>query len=586
LRAISLLGVLVLCKGIALTLAGHAVQWSIWTPIAYCWQDVLVAATFCAFDAAVRRPLLAWTVYGVLCVHAAINVPIVAVLSTPMTWAMMRAARGALADSITHYLTLPNLLGLALPLAAAILLPLLLSGRRLVIRAWTAAATAAFVAVGPIAVSRVDTGGLHRNAVGALAATSVARLASLDRDEDWRASPFTAGEADDLSQFRGRASGRNVVVIVLESTAARYLGLYGATRDPAPAVTALARHALVFDRAYAVYPESVKGLFATLCSRYPAFDTEPDLYAGVPCVSLPTELKRAGYRTALFHSGRFDYLGMRAAIDNRGFDALEDAGDIGGNRQSSFGVDDDATVGRVLNWIDGNHAGGPFFVTFLPVAGHHPYVTTRPGPFEGSTDFARYLNAVHEGDEAVAKLVDGLRARGLDRNTLFVVFGDHGEAFGQHAGNYAHTLFIYEENVRVPYVIAAPGLFDRQIRARQIASVIDTAPTILDLLGLPLPAEHQGSSLLPPRHRLALFYTDYSLGWLGLTDGCWKYLFEMEARRSTLFDVCTDPDETRDRAPDFPERVTAYRDRVQKWASAQKAALEARPPAGSQPDHK
>ena len=75
---------------------------------------------------------------------------------------------------------------------------------------------------------------------------------------------------------------------------------------------------------------------------------------------------------------------------------------------------------------------------------------------------------------------------------------------------------------------------------------------------------------------MALFYTDYSLGWLGLTDGCWKYLYEIDSRRSRLFDVCVDPGETRDRAADFPERADAYRDRVRAWAAAQKDAVMAR----------
>ena len=71
---------------------------------------------------------------------------------------------------------------------------------------------------------------------------------------------------------------------------------------------------------------------------------------------------------------------------------------------------------------------------------------------------------------------------------------------------------------------------------------------------------------------MALFYTDYSLGWLGLSDDCWKYLYEIDTARSQLFDTCADPAERHDRAGDFPERVGAYRERVIAWAAAQKAA--------------
>jgi hypothetical protein len=106
--------------------------------------------------------------------------------------------------------------------------------------------------------------------------------------------------------------------------------------------------------------------------------------------------------------------------------------------------------------------------------------------------------------------------------------------------------------------------------------VIDTAPTILDLLGLPAAAAHQGTSLLDPQARMALYYTDYSLGWLGLTDGCWKYLYEIDSRRSRLYDVCKDPGETVDQTPMYHERVEAYRDRVLAWAAAQKEAITTR----------
>jgi len=366
------------------------------------------------------------------------------------------------------------------------------------------------------------------------------------------------------------------VLSILESTGARHLGLYGGVPDPAPNLTALARQAIVFERAYAVYPESIKGLFATLCSRYPAFDTAPEIYADVPCASLAASLAAAGYRTALFHSGRFMYLGMMSVIDRRGFNVMEDAGAIGGRLDSSFGVDDGSTVARALRWIDSLDRGTPFFITYLPTSGHNPYVTSVPGPFRNDEDFWRYMNALHEGDAALGVLVDGLRARHLDGNTVFIVFGDHGEAFGEHPGNFAHTLFIQEENVRVPFVIAAPGAIRAPVRVTRIASIVDAAPTTLDLLGLPAEAAHQGDSLLRPESRMALFYTDYSIGWLGLADGCWKYLYEIDSRRSRLFDVCADPGETRDRVADYPERVTFYRARVVAWAAAQKDRIQRR----------
>src|ERR1051326_5072491 len=100
----------------------------------------------------------------------------------------------------------------------------------------------------------------------------------------------------------------------LESTAQRYLGIYGAEPDPMPNLSSLAREAIVFENAYAVYPESIKGLFSMLCSKYPAFGSSAENYGALPCRSVASELSSAGYRTGLFHSGRFGYLGMEAVI--------------------------------------------------------------------------------------------------------------------------------------------------------------------------------------------------------------------------------------------------------------------------------
>jgi arylsulfatase A-like enzyme len=363
------------------------------------------------------------------------------------------------------------------------------------------------------------------------------------------------------------------VLIALESTGARSLRCYGAKEDPTPNLTRLAATSLLFENAYSVYPESIKGLFSVLCSRYPAFDTRAEDYARIRTPSIAEVLAGEGCRTALFHSGRFMYLGMNAVIQRRGFETLEDAGAISGNFNSSFGVDEAATVERMLGWIDALPRGQRFFLHYLPIAGHHPYATPERGPFPESDDAGQYLNALHFGDAALGKFLDGLRARGLDTNTLFVIYGDHGEAFGQHEGNYGHTLFIYEENIRVPLLVALPGAWHNATRVKRTASLIDVAPTLLDLLGLRSPADYQGASLLEPRQQAALFFTDYSLPLAGVRDGRWKLIAEIGSSRARLFDLKTDPQETRNVAGQYPERVTDWRRRIDEWTAAQKALV-------------
>ncbi len=608
-RALSLLCIFVLAK--LIILAGYNISLSrplfLWTLIAYFWQDLLAALIFAALDFAIRREWFGWALYGATVAYVAVNVPISRVLSSPLTWPMMRAARGALSDSIKHHVTPGNVAPMFLIVFAGVALPLLFHRlmqhpkskfNRFSIDTTTgstggtgrskgfviprdprglflALAIPALILIllGPLATSRIDTIGLHRNAVVALTTTALPRISSQHASDDWRASPFGNPTIDDLSRFRGAAAGRSVVMVLLESTGAQYLRPYGATTDPMPNLTELANRAILFENTYAVYPESIKALFSVLCAQYPAIDTETESYAKITTPSLAALLDDIGYKTALFHSGRFMYLGMDSIIANRGYRVLEDAGAIGGRHESSFGVDEPSTVRRILSWIDSLPAGERFFLTYSPIAGHHPYDTPEAGPFPEREDIDRYLNALYYADLSLGELVRGLRARGQAQNTLYIIFGDHGEAFGQHEGNYGHSLFLYEENIHVPYLVVVPGLVHEQIRVARPTSLIDATPTILDLLGMPLPNSFQGSSMLEGTNRMALFYTDYSLSFLGLRDGCWKYIYELESGRSKLFDLCRDAREQTDISLRHPERVTAYRTHVKRWSAAQKALI-------------
>jgi hypothetical protein len=569
-RAASLMLVFAAAK--ATMLAGHRIPASGWAPIACLWQDAAVALVFAAIAYALgERKRAIWALYGAAALYAAINIPVAHALSTPLTLPMWRAAGGPLADSFRYYATWQNAALFVAVLAVAALAPWLF---RRAPATPVAAVLVAVAALGPAASARVDMLGLERNAWVALAATSFPRISGgRPPFGDWQAAGFDRTPHTGLAQFAGAAAGRNVVLVSLESTAAQYLGLYGASPDVAPNLSRLAESGIVFESAYAAYPESIKGLFSILCSLYPTIDSSPELYATAPCRALPAVLSNAGYRAALFHSGRFAYLGMEDVIRNRGFSTLEDAGDIGGNHQSSFGVDEPSTVARILSWVDGLPRGQKFFVTYLPIAGHHPYETPERGPYPDKELLDRYRNALHYGDASLGTLMEGLRTRGLDQKTLWIVMGDHGEAFGQHEGNYGHTFQLYEENVHVPFLVAAPGLIARQIRSLQVVSLIDAAPTVLALTGLPAPGNYQGRSMLDTEPRMALFFADYSLGLLGLRDGARKYIYELNSGRSRLFNLEADPREQTDLAASYPNEARWYAGNLRSWSAAQKRLL-------------
>src|SRR4051812_20413219 len=125
-KAVCLLGVFILAK--VLILAGREIPLSPWTPLAYLWQDLAVVLVFAILDGWLSRrwPRIGWWLYAVLVLYSAVNVPVACQLSTPLTWPLLRATRGALADSILHHVTTANVLRMGVLLTVAAALPALL----------------------------------------------------------------------------------------------------------------------------------------------------------------------------------------------------------------------------------------------------------------------------------------------------------------------------------------------------------------------------------------------------------------------------------------------------------------------------
>lgn len=607
-RGLSLLCTLLVCKLVVLVLRagdGASVRGGLLTLPVLWAEDVVCAALFVGLDVLLgrllrgRQAVISWLLYGALCLYLVCNVPVMRMFGTPLTFPILQAADVALADSLLRYVNRSNLLGCLLVFLSALCTPLLLRSLprpHPLVRTLLVGFGVAWVAIGVSARHLVPLRGLDRNALFLLVDTTL-------RQRDARGEPLSvelpplpaqpqpdgSPAPRDLTGLVGAAQGRDVLWIVLESTAARYLRPYGSTDDPMPNLTALAARSIQFDSVYAAYPESIKGLFATLCSQSPAANTTAARYTHrkIPCPSIGSRFQQAGYRTALFHSGWFLYLGMDGIVASRGFSVSEDAGAIGGEYRTSFGVDEASTVRRVLRYFDSLSPQEHGFVMYLPITGHHPYHSPgprqRPTPFVEQSEQSAYQNDLHLGDVALGQLFDGLQQRGRLARLLVVVSADHGEAFLQHEGNFGHTLHLYDENVRVPLWIHLPGVTDSESAAQTPlhnppASLLDVAPTLLDLVGLPIPREYQGQSLLRPRSPEAIprFLIDHAVEQHGLRHGRWKFINEPDTDRAQLFDLHHDPEEQHDLSRLYPQQVTAYRAHLRAFFSRQRLLLTAR----------
>src|SRR5262249_21751758 len=148
-----------------------------------------------------------------------INVAGARVLFSPLTPSMLRAAGGPLADSIRYYLTLQNVTAMAATVAAGAVVPVLITALKPPLHGrcvkYSIGFGVVFLAAGPYAISKVDTGGRYRNAFGALWPMHLHHVSGPAAAQQWRTSPFPIPSAPqmDLLRYRGAAAGRNIVLI-------------------------------------------------------------------------------------------------------------------------------------------------------------------------------------------------------------------------------------------------------------------------------------------------------------------------------------------------------------------------------------
>jgi arylsulfatase A-like enzyme len=377
------------------------------------------------------------------------------------------------------------------------------------------------------------------------------------------------------------AGVRNVVLFVMESVPAKYVGVYGGPAGLTPEIDSAARRARVFTRAYAHVPSTVHSLVTLLLSAYHPHSFRI-LTRESPRIALPSisgELKREGYRTAFFNAADNRFQRGDEFLAGRGFDVVADHRDVpcrhevflASTHEWPFadGMQDGCVADALLRWIESDDRR-PFAAILWTMQTHYPYFVSGPeGDFApAGSPLNRYLTALHEGDRAFGDLMRGLDRRGLLDSTLVVVLGDHGEAFGEHT-HIAHHL-LYEEDVRVPLLLINRRLFGGE-RDTTMGGLVDIAPTILDLLGASLPARWQGRSLFAlDRSGRVYFFAPFSTVYFGYREGSRKLIYDAGLDAGQLFDLTADPGERHDLASRAPGAVAAGRDRLAAWARYQR----------------
>lgn len=373
----------------------------------------------------------------------------------------------------------------------------------------------------------------------------------------------------------------NVIFYLTESTYARYYPMYGSEINVSPFLYEKSQKSLVLKNCYSTGVRSMNSIISLLIGLggNPGYQPITFINPQINTPALSQILKKRDYSTALIHAGNFQFYQKQLFLNNRDFDYLVDETYLKKTYPQTFytswGVDDRTMVRDGLSWIDQEVKNNKnFFITFVPIFPHHPYVV--PGgvePFYSNPKnlFESYLNSLYFVDQVFKELYTGIEKRGLLDNTIIVFIADHGEAFSQHKGNLGHENYIYEENVRIPGIIFNPQLFENYNEFEGVVNIADVFATIVDMLGLEIPVGCHGESILKMNTgKISFFACGESNVDIGLRDGNYKAIYNYNSNTMRLFDLNKEDIETTDISQQFPRLVTDYKKRLLEFNSFQK----------------
>lgn len=426
------------------------------------------------------------------------------------------------------------------------------------------------------------------------------------------------GDTDDPSLAPMNA-GINVLLVTVDTLRADHLSTYGYPRVTSPNIDELAARGVAFDVAFTYWPKT-RGSFAALftglyASQHGLTVRERDLPEFNNTIA--ETFRDAGYRTA-------------AALDNGNLDAALGFGQGFDTYEQTFHEEDSDELTRTetitrfgetfLTAPTSEEGERPFFLWLHYVNPHTPYEPSEEalarfrgdgliprGPeleevtgYHGGVNrkhvavdgedywgdyIDRYDAEISIADEHIGRVLKALETSEHAGTTLIVFTSDHGESLGEHDYFFDHGVNLFNPSLRIPLIIAFPGMLPAGERVSGAVSTLDVFPTILDLSRVSYPPGLEGSSVLPlvrgttdQLHEEMFFQNDRHQ--MAITNGRLKLVHYPEDRFE-LFDMYRDPEEGEDRYPGsestiapFKAELSSFRTQTIAWQQATTARRE------------
>jgi arylsulfatase A-like enzyme len=405
----------------------------------------------------------------------------------------------------------------------------------------------------------------------------------------------------------------NVILITIDSLRAGHVSCLGYSKNTTPNMDRIAKEGCLFSQAIANAPSTAYSFRAILCSLYPLMYMD-GFRLPKQVTTIAEILKNKGYETFAFHSN--PYLSRYYDWD-RGFDVFDDCltseGPTGKmkNKVTGFLRHNERVRQIYALLLMINKKGRPslrradeinkkglsqfqqqsnknFFLWLHYMDTHTPYTLPRKRFSNcGITTLWKYMKifqklphseeipeddlqkviemydeAIECADHALGPFFEKLKKMGIYHNTFVIITADHGEEFREHSeGVIGHPPMLYDELLHVPLIIKGPGIPEDVVIEEQV-SLLDIAPTIIDLLNLPRVKQFHGKSLVPlikgRESKIESFVISECFhssgkgvegkgkGRFSIRSGREKLMYDVEDDHYEFYDLKNDPLETRD----------------------------------------
>ena len=311
-------------------------------------------------------------------------------------------------------------------------------------------------------------------------------------------------------QFGALRKRFNVILISIDALRPDHLGSYGYHRNTSPNIDGFASKSTVFKNAFSASSWTVPSHMSLFTGLYPSKHRQifyPSPGAGKKEFQMfPEILKKYGYFNVGFHGG--GYMSPLFGF-NRGF-----------HKYVSYGTRYEDSLDSCLKWLRRfNKYGVRFFLFLHGFNCHHPYKVPEDfdifsangitnnyvtglmadgGVKKNDSDLQaivdKYDGEIRYSDHLIGKIIEELERLRLIDHTAVLITSDHGEQFQEH-GITGHVYGLYDEIVRIPFIMYIPGMPKGRV-IYEMVSMVDIMPTILDILNIKSNEKCNGKTLL------------------------------------------------------------------------------------------